>query len=114
MALAGQIPQRDVCGARRAGLGAGAVEAEIGGGERARDELDAAQILADQPWRDLVVDDRLDGVGAAKRLTEAGQLLVGVDFHPDQVLPLAEPDRSDRCDLGHGDDLSWPRNGMPR
>jgi hypothetical protein len=88
------------------------VEAEIGRHQVARDRLDPAGIAAEQEGRHLLVDDGLDGLRAAEALAEAGQPVLGLDLHPDQVGALGDADGAEtrdlrQADLLFGTDACW-------
>src|SRR3954451_21263486 len=101
MALAGEVPERDVDGAGGPHLGTGAAEAEVWGHQVARHGLDLSGVAADEPGRDLFVQDGFNGLCTPEGLAETAQPLIGLQLNPNQVRPLRDAYRAQGGDVGH-------------
>ncbi|MGY4480814.1 hypothetical protein ACVWWR_000005 [Bradyrhizobium sp. LM3.2] len=101
VALALEVPQRDVDGAGGAHLGADTVEAEIRRQQLTRYGFDAAGILAEHQRCCELMDGSLNGLRPSKALAEAGEPFVRFDFDPDQVGPFLDADGAQGRDAGH-------------
>src|SRR4051812_9478023 len=100
VALASQVPERDIDGAGSPHLGTGAAEAEVWCHQGARDGFDLPGVSADEPGRDLLVEDGFNGLRTPEGLAEAAQPLIGLQLDPDQVRPLRDADRAQGGDAG--------------